>query len=362
MATIFEKTMEACLESKKPATKKGLKRNPKSVMEAKSRKRIHESDDLEDDTPVYDTPEFVDDVVVVTDPEMTADDVASAGEEAQDIIDNTPDGEQPMTTEHVGDYTYTCPICGNTFFSENEMHEGDACPVCGDTPEDFVLVGSVASPEEVEGDAEGNDNATDDLDFDADEGMEEARKVARRKRNERKCSAESRRHVRKGMRREARRPMRRPMKKESALRIDETTFNPYLTKFVRENFKNTRSFNLVGAKKRGNRLTLECKLTFKSGKSKKVNLKVENFRAGMTKMAAREDGTFKTESRRGGKAPFVFMTRTKNGVITCEGLHYDMIARLKEKRARVYGKIMKESRKPVSRRPMRKPMRRPVRK
>ena len=354
MASIFEKTMVACLEGKaKPVSKKTLK---------ESRRRLREEEETDELTPEV-ADDIADDIVVVVDPEMDADDIVAAGEDAQEIIDNTPEGEQPKTDEYVGDYTYTCPICGNTFFSDTEMNEGDECPVCGDFPEDFVLVGQVSGEEpEIEDEIGGEDFG--DEEFDDLEPAEEPEEECRtpRKEGRRPMRRESRKPMRKGMRREARKPMRKPMKRESALRIDETTFNPFLTKFVRENFKNTRSFQLVGAKKRGNRLTLECKLTFKSGKSKKVNLKVENFRAGMPRMAAREDGTFKTESRRGGKAPFVFMTRTKNGVITCEGLHYDMIARLKEKRARVYGKLMKESRKPVRKAPARKPMRKPVRK
>lgn len=357
MASIFEKTMVACLEGKaKPVNKKDLK---------ESKKRLREEEEVDELTPET-ADDIADDIVVVVDPELDADDIVAAGEDAQEIIDNTPEGEQPKTDEYVGDYTYTCPICGNTFFSDVEMNEGDECPVCGDFPEDFVLVGKVEDEEpEIEDDLGGDDDFED---FDdelepADEPEEECRAPRR----------EARRPMRKPMRKEARRPARkpvgkvmrkearRPVRKGTALRIDETTFNPYLTKFVRENFKNTRSFQLVGAKKAGRRLTLECKLTFKSGKSKKVNLKVENFRAGQLRMAAYEDGTFKTESRRGGKAPFVFMTKMQNGIITCEGLHYDMIARLKEKRARVYGKLMKESRKPM-RKPARKPMRKPVRK
>jgi len=339
MASIFEETMVACLEGKaKPVSKKDLKES--------RRRRLREEEETDEFTPEV-ADDIADDIVVVVDPEMDADDIVAAGEDAQEIIDNTPDGEQPKTDEYVGDYTYTCPICGNTFFSDVEMNEGDECPVCGDFPEDFVLVGQVSAEEpEIEDEIDGEDFG--DEEFDDLEPAEEP--------------AEECRKPRKESRRPMRRPVRKSMKRESALRIDETTFNPFLTKFVRENFKNTRSFQLVGAKKRGNRLTLECKLTFKSGKSKKVNLKVENFRAGQTRMAAREDGTFKTESRRGGKAPFVFMTRTRNGVITCEGLHYDMIARLKEKRARVYGKLMKESRKPVRKASAKRPMRKPVRK
>ena len=82
-------------------------------------------------------------VVVVVDPDLTSDDYEKAIQNAEDTIDETPEGEQPTDEQYIGQNIYTCPVCGNTFFSEVELDEGDACPVCSEVPESFVLNGKV---------------------------------------------------------------------------------------------------------------------------------------------------------------------------------------------------------------------------
>ena len=49
---------------------------------------------------------------------------------------------------------YTCPACGNNFFSEVEMTAGDTCPVCGEVPDDFIDSGMVESTENTDEEVE----------------------------------------------------------------------------------------------------------------------------------------------------------------------------------------------------------------
>lgn len=324
--SIFEKTMQACLESKKPAARKSSNKRVNEAVKAR-KKYVKEEDEIDDENQeVMD--DVVDDIVVVVDPEMSEDDVIEAAEDAQDIIDGTPEGEIPMTDEYVGDMSYTCPICGNTFFTADEMHDGDECPVCGDTPDGFVLVGAIESPEEAVGEDEGEeleDEIVDDEELEPDMDIavdddivdyEESKKPASRK-------------------------MSRP-----SLLIDESTFNPFMNKFIRENYKNAKSFVITAAKRCGKRLSLECKITFKSGKSKKVTLTNENFNMKSNVLAFYEDGTFKAESVGKAKvAPFVFKTVIEKNVIKCEGMKYSLITRSKNegKKIHISGRLVREN-------------------
>ena len=160
--------------------------------------------------------------------------------------------------------------------------------------------------------------------------------------------------------------MARESKAVSGLLVDEKTFNPHLNKFIRETYKNAMSFRVVGAKKKGNRLSLECAIRFKSGKAKKTTL-VCNYNRRSNIMTAKDQGIFKVEST---KAPFVFKVRTVGNVIKCEGMKYNFVTTAKvkneSKKIRVSSRKVTESRRirrPSTRRAMesRKAIRRPMR-
>lgn len=322
MASIFERTMNACLESRQAAKKNSLK---KTINESKktSTKKLTESDELTDELDDAEdlddefADDVVDDAIVVVDPEMSEDEVSDAAAEAQEIVDGTPEGEVPSTDEYIGDYTYTCPICGNTFFSDTEMHDGDECPVCGEFPDGYVLVGQVESTEEA------TDEETPDEDLEPAEPEEELIPDEE--------SVE-------------------PEVAYSEYSLNEKTFHPFMNKFIRENYKNAKSFAIVGASKSGKKLKIECKITFKSNNTKNVALTVGKFEPkteGFT-MVASEDGAFKSESKKGKKAaPFIFECKM-NGKkeIMCVGMKYNFITTISEnKKAQISGKLVRESKK-----------------
>lgn len=356
-ASIFEKTMAACLESKRVPTnaKKKLAESKKVVKKTASKKvnesvkarKLFEDNDLGDelddpammgmDDEVMD--DVVDDIVVVVDPDISADEIDELGDMAQEIIDGTPEGEIPMTDEYVDDLTYTCPICGNTFFSDVEMNEGDECPVCGDFPNGYVLVGGVEAPEEAIADEVADDveDVADDIEDIGDEIADDAEDIE----DELEPAVDEESLKRK--------PAKRT-EKYSKYSLEESTFNPFLNKFIRENYRNAKSFEIKGARLSGKKLSLECALTFKSGKTKDVTLRVENFKpADKMVMAASEDGTFKSESKKAKVAPFIFEATMNKNVIRCESLKYNLITKAVKENARVQisGKLVKESRKPA---------------
>lgn len=341
----FEATMLACQKAKaktlkessaaKKSTKKSIKSNNKKVENSIRRnRRMIEEDEYDPELDDPDLPEdTVSDAVVVVDPELDTDEYEANLDDLQAIIDETPEGEVPSTDEYVNDYVYTCPICGNNFFSDTEMSGDEECPVCGEVVDEFILVGGVESPDEALGgeseddldvDADVEDVPDDEFDeeldadidsADTDEPMESLKK--------RRCS-----------------------KKESyKYMIDEKTLNPFLSKFIKENYKNASSMRAVGAKISGRTIKIECVIKFKSGSTKNTTVTLENFRPSIKKSSfvGKADSAFKIESKK--SAPFTFEAYTKNNVIRFTGMKYSFITKKEGKRVQIYGKYaLKESR------------------
>ena len=123
---MFEATMRACQQVKKEnfeaakATKsKTIKESKKKVVKKKKVEstQLHEDEDLEDNidnTNIEDqvADDVSDDVIVVTDPDLSVDEYEDRLDDLQDIIDSTPEGEDPIDTEYVDDEVYSCPVCG----------------------------------------------------------------------------------------------------------------------------------------------------------------------------------------------------------------------------------------------------------
>lgn len=103
-----------------------------------------------DDTKGVDSVEgIIDDILVVTDPEVTSEEYDEVIERAQEIIEDTPEGEIPFDEEYIGQYLLTCPICGTTFVSEEMLEPGATCPACMEVPEGFTVKGQIQTEEDV---------------------------------------------------------------------------------------------------------------------------------------------------------------------------------------------------------------------
>ena len=106
-------------------------------------------DGLKDNTEIDDVEGLVDDVLVVTDPEITTDEYNEVIERAEEIIEDTPEGEIPLDPTYLGEYLQICPICGGSFIEDHILEPGTACPICYETPESFVMVGKLQAEEVV---------------------------------------------------------------------------------------------------------------------------------------------------------------------------------------------------------------------
>nr|DAK38399.1 MAG TPA: DNA-directed RNA polymerase [Caudoviricetes sp.] len=91
---------------------------------------------------------IVEDIIVVTDPDITISE--NQKDIAQDIINQTEDGEIPFNEEYIGQYIQTCPICGSSFITKTILRQNDVCPICLDRPDDFVMVGRLEKETEEE--------------------------------------------------------------------------------------------------------------------------------------------------------------------------------------------------------------------
>lgn len=77
------------------------------------------SDQLPPEEKYKDIEGVVDDVLVITDPEISKDEYTDLIDRATEIVEDTPEGEIPFDEEYVGQYLQTCPICGSSFIEDH---------------------------------------------------------------------------------------------------------------------------------------------------------------------------------------------------------------------------------------------------
>ena len=115
----------------------------------KTMKKLQENRRIERNSKVLNEDKHVDlegeekDIVTVIDPDLSTKEFKEKQQEVNDIINNTPEGENVVDTEYVGMKIYTCPLCLSNFYSEVEMDDEAQCPVCFETPDKFVYLGTI---------------------------------------------------------------------------------------------------------------------------------------------------------------------------------------------------------------------------
>lgn len=92
---------------------------------------------------------LIDDILVVTDPEVTSEEFEEVLANANEIVEGTPEGDLPFDDRYIGEYLMTCPVCGSSFVSHDILEPGASCPICFDQPEAFILVGRLETEEDV---------------------------------------------------------------------------------------------------------------------------------------------------------------------------------------------------------------------
>lgn len=217
---------------------------------ARRAKRVLEDDEL---APVEDQ------VIAVVDPELDAD---SDTAELQEIVDDAPEGEVPVVDDYVDDHVYQCSICGNSFFSDEEITENPiVCPVCGEEA-DVVAQGVVE---------ETNDDEDATGDFDEEPAVDDA---------EAPEIIDDETAVSEKFKRPATRKRVAESAKFTGYMFDDARMSALMTKYMTENYKNIKSAKCVAAtvaptKSKTKTLTLECIVTYKSGKKAKARFVAE---------------------------------------------------------------------------------------
>ncbi len=129
MENLFVKTMMKLQENKRKENKNTLLKE--ALNDDKEINSIEDVDGYEAD------------IVTVVDPDLSTEEFNDRQEEINKLIDNTPEGEEVVDTEYVGQHIYTCPLCLTNFYSETEMAEDQKCPICFETPTQFIYQGVV---------------------------------------------------------------------------------------------------------------------------------------------------------------------------------------------------------------------------
>lgn len=145
MLSLEEATLKMLQEDLQEETDKEIIDKPQSVG-ATMKDMYNQLDQTEGITNVEG---LVDDILVVTDPEVTSEEYDEVIERAQEIVEDTPEGNVPFDEEYVGQYLLTCPICGTTFVSQQMLEPGATCPACMEVPESFVVKGKIDTDENV---------------------------------------------------------------------------------------------------------------------------------------------------------------------------------------------------------------------
>lgn len=145
MLSLEDATLKMLQEDLQEETDKEIVDKPQSVG-ATMKDMYNQLDQTEGITNVEG---LVDDILVVTDPEVTSEEYDEVIERAQEIVEDTPEGNVPFDEEYVGQYLLTCPICGTTFVSQQMLEPGATCPACMEVPESFVVKGKIDTDENV---------------------------------------------------------------------------------------------------------------------------------------------------------------------------------------------------------------------
>lgn len=160
----------------------------KTMKKLQENRRLEKSktilkEDINDEiTDIEDVEGFEHDVITVMDPNLSTEEFIEKQDEVNKLIEETPEGEKVVDTEYVGQKIYTCPLCLTNFYSETEMGEEQKCPVCYETPTEFIYLGTVeqdinGEDEEMLNDAEETFDSTEpaegEEDIDVDNPFEE---------------------------------------------------------------------------------------------------------------------------------------------------------------------------------------------
>ena len=348
----------ALVESKraKNAAKKQVSEAKEVITEAPEVKMftgclLKESMDMDNDV----VGDIIDNIQVVTDPDKTVAELEVRADEIQDAIEDSPEGEAAFSDEYVGDTIYACPVCGESFFADEEYQEGDKCPVCRAEPNDgFLAQGVVAPlnteiekpeeeaeveveeiPEESEEEAEAVKKHTEEVEEEEAEEVEEsngvmkespknqAKRIPLKRSSKTECvDTPADIHIEVTLKDEDEKP------KAIEVDLDDSSFSDVMHDFVAENYGDCLQDMYVDEcyyDPAEDQLELECKAVTVDGVKVPVTFiaKESACRGNRATLLARDArNVFKAESK---VCPFIFSVSREDRVIKCESLRYSYV-------------------------------------
>lgn len=310
--------------------------------------------------------DVIDNIQVITDPDKTVDELEKRADEIQDAIDGSEEGEAAFSDEYVGDKVYACPVCGESFFADENYKEGDKCPICNAEPTDgFLLQGVVAAVEDTEENDEDFEDFEEPEDADEEKPEEDAEeledadeeepateacaKKAKDADEKREKAMEARRRIaarRRRMEAAAKKECEAPsievtlnvaaddasIGKKTApeclsCELDEDSFEDALNDFADENYSDAvDEIEVTDAcyNPESDELVLNCEAKCRGNKKVPMQFRMKESKhtKGRSVLLAREaKNAFRIDESKGG-APFKFAVVRKGNKIACESLSY----------------------------------------
>lgn len=329
--------------------------------------------------------------------EITLNPEAQENEVIEPVIDpEYEEGQEGKS--YLGKNVIFCNICLKPFFSDSEIDETTTCPTCGSDSTELELVGRVCSPEAEETPVdseipdgvdeldiqeepvEGEIPVEDEEESDLGESLDTAKEV-------KECKSENRKRVQPKKEEvveegvniqvntdtnaevtinsddanvnvdaangdpidatipadvapevtgdaEIQLPIEDEETEEPEFEYAEESFNQLFTKFLTDNYKNVKSFNLVESKLRNNNLVFEGVITFDNGNARTITVKTDEFKL--------VEGTSRVKASCplfGKSKAFVLEHMIKENKITATRMNYRYRTRVNNESYDVVGRV-----------------------
>lgn len=269
------------------------------------------------------------------------------------VVDpNFDENEDGMdASSYINKNVIFCNICLKPFFSDEDISESMLCPTCAASSEDLELVGKVVTPEtEVPAEEEPAEEVPADEEPEEDHKEEELGEsvninVSDGETNVNVSTEGDNVSVNAT---EVNDTITEPITvddtcedgecEEDEFDYQEESFNQLFTKFLTENYKNVKSFNLVEAKLNSKGLVLEGVITFDTDKARNVTIATEAF--------SLKEGTSRVKASCplfGKSKAFVIEHIVKENKITANKMNYRFRTRVNNESYDVVGKVVLES-------------------
>ena len=227
------------------------------------------------------------------------------------IVDPDFEDEGMDAKSYVNKNVIFCNICLKPFFSDEEVSETTVCPTCSASYEDLELVGKVVTPEATEpaaeeGEGEGEEVPAEEIPSEEEEIIadESVNKEGNAVNEDVTVTVTSddvnvdvdtaNADVKVSDANAAVEPVAEPEEDEFTAPVvdefeyQEESFNKLFTKFLTDNYKNVKAFNVVEARLKSEGLVLEGVITFENDNARNIRITTDamELKEGVSKVKA----------------------------------------------------------------------------